>query len=202
MKWTERLDAAGGVLTPLTGVELERIAEAVKDTGIEVWAVALLHSYRNPVHEVQLKEKLHREGILSVSLSSELMPAIKLLLRAQTAVVNACLAPVMQAYLGAVWEKLPPQSAFRVMTSAGGLVGASLFAPKDSLLSGPAGGVVGAAAVARLSGITKMLTLDMGGTSTDVARYDGNYDYRYDLRVGDAHLQSPALAIETVAAEG
>jgi len=198
----ERLDAAGNVLLPLTEAELERVADEAKNSGIAVWAVALLHSYRNPAHERRLLEALRAGGIDFVSLSAELMPAIKLVPRAQTAIVNAYLSPVIHRYLDAVRSKLPAGSTLRVMTSAGGLVSAHFFAPKDSLLSGPAGGVVGAAAVARQSGVTQLLTLDMGGTSTDVARYDGAYDYRYDLRVGDAHLQSPALAVETVAAGG
>jgi 5-oxoprolinase (ATP-hydrolysing) len=155
-----------------------------------------------PAHEKAPRERLRAAGIAFVSLSAELMPAIKLVPRAQTAIVNAYLSPVINRYLDAVRGKMPAGSPLRVMTSTGGLVGADFFAPKDSLLSGPAGGVVGAAAVARQSGVTQILTLDMGGTSTDVARYDGAYDYRYDLRVGDAHLQTPALAVETVAAGG
>ncbi len=198
----ERLDAAGNVRVPLTEAELTRVTDQVQRSGIGVWAVACLHSYRNPLHEQRLGERLRAAGIAFVSLSAELMPAIKLVPRAQTAIVNAYLSPVINRYLDAVRSKMPAGSTLRVMTSAGGLVGAGFFAPKDSLLSGPAGGVVGAAAVARPSGITRMLTLDMGGTSTDVARYDGAYDYRYDLRVGDAHLQTPALAVETVAAGG
>jgi 5-oxoprolinase (ATP-hydrolysing) len=198
----ERLDAAGNVLLPLTEAELARVTDEVKDSGIAVWAVAFLHSFRNPAHEKCLREHLQSAGIPFVSLSAALMQAIKLVPRAQTAIVNAYLSPVINRYLDAVRGKMPAGSTLRVMTSAGGLVGADFFAPKDSLLSGPAGGVVGAAAVARQSGVTQILTLDMGGTSTDVARYDGAYDYRYDLRVGDAHLQSPALAVETVAAGG
>ncbi len=198
----ERLDAAGGVLLPLLEVELERVVGEVKRSGISVWAIAFLHSYLNPAHETVLRQRLHAAGISFISLSAELMPAIKLVPRAQTAIVNAYLSPVINRYLEAVREKLSAGSTLRVMTSAGGLVETVFFTPKDSLLSGPAGGVVGAAAVAHESGIPKILTLDMGGTSTDVARYDGAYDYRYDLRVGDAHLQSPALAVETVAAGG
>ncbi|MEL6654226.1 MAG: hydantoinase/oxoprolinase family protein, partial [Bacteroidota bacterium] len=120
---------------------------------------------------------------------------------AQTAVVNAYLAPIMEQYLQAVSNALPEDS-LRVMTSAGGLVVKSHFQAKDSLLSGPAGGIVGAAWAAKEAGITRILTLDMGGTSTDVARYDGSYHYRYQVKVGHAELLSPALAIETVAAGG
>lgn len=246
----ERLDAQGKVLIALNETEINRIAQQIKQSSLRVWAIALLHSYLNPVHEQLLRQRLQREGIAFVSCSSELAPTIKIQPRAETAVVNAYLSEVMENYLAAVQQKLPdnPSQAhsyplqvtaepplrgrprqslnhrraapsvtqsptrhpalshqkptLRVMTSAGGLVGARFFKPKDSLLSGPAGGVVGAASVAALSGITKLLTLDMGGTSTDVARYDGAFDYQFESKVGAAHLFSPSLAIETVAAGG
>ncbi len=152
----ERLDAAGNVLLPLSEAELDRVTEEVQRSGIAAWAVAFLHSYRNPAHEKRLGERLRAAGVAFVSLSAELMPAIKLVPRAQTAIVNAYLSPVINRYLDAVRGKLPAGSPLRVMTSAGGLVGADFFAPKDSLLSGPAGGVVGAAAVARQSGVTQL----------------------------------------------
>ena len=88
------------------------------------------------------------------------------------------------------------------MTSAGGIVGSDDFLPKDSLLSGPAGGVVGAALSAGLSGVCNIISFDMGGTSTDVSRYNGEYDYQYETKIGDAHLLTPSLSIETVAAGG
>ena len=213
----ERLDARGRVVTALTEAELERVVQRVRQSGLRVWAIALMHSYLDPHHERLLAERMRREGTL-VSCSSELAPSIKMLPRAETAVVNAYLSEVMEGYLRAVEAKLPVdqlsmindqlsgsllrEHPLRVMTSAGGLVDARLFHPKDNLLSGPAGGVVGAASVARQSGITHLLTLDMGGTSTDVARYDGEFDYRFESRVGDAHLFGPSLAIETVAAGG
>ena len=100
-----------------------------------------------------------------------------------------------------VAEKIRSQSIY-VMTSAGGLISSREFHPKDSLLSGPAGGVVGASAIARQSGIDQLISFDMGGTSTDVARYGGEYEYKFELEIGDAHIFSPALSIETVAAGG
>ncbi|MBC7921490.1 MAG: hydantoinase B/oxoprolinase family protein [Ferruginibacter sp.] len=212
----ERLDARGRIRMAITETELERIAQRVRQSGLKTWAIALMHSYLNPDHEHLLAERLRREGLTLISCSSALAPSIKILPRAETAVVNAYLSEVMERYLRAVEAKLPMgpppgpplreyplrELPLRVMTSAGGLVDARVFRPKDSLLSGPAGGVVGAAGVARQSGITHLLTLDMGGTSTDVARYDGEFDYRFESRVGDAHLFGPSLAIETVAAGG
>lgn len=197
----ERISAHGEILTPLSEEEIQTALFAFEASGCETLAIALMHSYLNPIHEQQLAAAFRKKGI-DVSLSSELAPSIKLLPRAQTSVVNAYLAPVIRNYRDAVNQSLSADSTLHIMTSAGGMVGESFFQPKDSLLSGPAGGVVGAAAVAKLSGIPNILTLDMGGTSSDVARYDGQYEYQFESRVGDAHLLSPSLAIETVAAGG
>jgi 5-oxoprolinase (ATP-hydrolysing) len=130
-----------------------------------------------------------------------LAPLIKLLPRAETAVVDAYLSPIFQGYLAGVGKALS-RGSLHVMTSAGGLVRAGSFRAKDSLLSGPAGGVVGAALAGRRSGFSRVIAFDMGGTSTDVARYDGDFEYLFEHRVGDAHLVAPALAVESVAAGG
>lgn len=189
---TERLAADGSVLVPLD-VKIEPLP------GIEAAAVALMHSYRNPAHEEAVGELLRGAGFRHVSLSSHLAPLIKLVPRAETAVVDAYLSPVLEDYLDRVGSVV---SHVHVMTSAGGLVRAGTFHAKDSLLSGPAGGVVGAALSGRRSGFSKIIAFDMGGTSTDVARYDGDFEYLFEHRVGDAHLVAPALAIESVAAGG
>jgi 5-oxoprolinase (ATP-hydrolysing) len=197
----ERMDAKGEVLEPLAPDFLDAIQTSGDWDGIDAFAVALLHSYRNPAHEQQLQSQLHQHTNLPVSVSAHLAPEIKLLPRAQTAVVNAYLTPVLHAYLQGVQSHLPA-GALQVMSSAGGLVGAAYFEPKDSLLSGPAGGVVGAAWAAERSGFSRILTFDMGGTSTDVARYAGQYEYQYEVEVGGAQLLSPSMAIHTVAAGG
>ncbi|MCB0581829.1 MAG: hydantoinase/oxoprolinase family protein, partial [Phaeodactylibacter sp.] len=198
----ERLGAGGEVIEPLTEEEIGRAVEAVRQSGCRSVAVALLHAYRNPVHERQLGEALRQAGIPFLSLSQQLTPSIKLLPRAQAALANAYLSPVIHDYLSHIRERLGEEQQLRIMTSAGGLAAAGLFHPKDSLLSGPAGGVVGAAAIAQLLGFGEVLTLDMGGTSTDAARYAGQHDYDYTTRVGDVSMLSPCLAIETVAAGG
>ncbi len=197
----ERLAADGSVLTPLDLGALEDRLRGLQARGIRVAAVALVHAYRNPVHEQQLSTRLRELGIEHVSCSSELAPRIKLLPRAQTTVVDAYLAPVLVNYLDRVHAALD-SGQLLVMTSAGGLLAAGGFRPKDGLLSGPAGGVAGAVAAGRRSGCTRSVTFDMGGTSTDVARFDGDFEYVYEHRVGDATLVAPALAIETVAAGG
>ncbi|MEM7010388.1 MAG: hydantoinase B/oxoprolinase family protein, partial [Verrucomicrobiota bacterium] len=190
----ERLDADGNILTPI------QIPPDLADLNLDVAAVALMHSYLNPEHELQLKDALHEAGFKHVSLSSGLAPLIKLLPRAETAVADAYLTPVMSAFLDRVQNAVGENVL--VMTSAGGLEGRDAFHPKDSLFSGPAGGVVGAAAAGRACGFDKLITFDMGGTSTDVARYDGDFAYQFQQRAGAATLLSPSLRIETVAAGG
>lgn len=223
----ERLAADGSVVEPLTTETLNGLRERARELrrgdikrddieggveggiegGIEGAAVALLHSYLQPEHERKVAAVLREAGFPWVVTSSELAPLIQILPRAETAVVEAYLAPVIHAYLSGVAEALPTAgrpaaSRIHVMTSAGGLVRADEFRAKDSLLSGPAGGVVGAARAGRRSGFERVISFDMGGTSTDVARFDGDYEYVFEHRVGDARLVAPALAIESVAAGG
>ncbi len=194
----ERLDAQGKIITLLTEEEISR---AIDQVTTEAVAVSFLHAYRNPVHEQMLANALRKKGLSYLSLSQELSPSIKLLPRTQTTLVNAYLDPVLTAYLSNIREVLAGANLL-VMTSAGGLNAANTFFPKDSLLSGPAGGVVGAGRIAVQLGIPKVLTLDMGGTSTDTARYDGRYDYQFTTHIDDIEMRSPSLAIETVAAGG
>ena len=194
-----RLAADGSVLRPLDEKAAGEAAARLAGRGFDSAAVALIHSHRNPEHERSLKEILARRGFRHVSCSSELAPFIRLLPRAETAVVNAYLAPVIHAYLARVRGGA---GRLHVMTSAGGLVAVGTVRPKDMLLSGPAGGVVGAAAAGRRAGFDRVIAFDMGGTSTDVARYDRDFEYAFEHEVGDAHLVAPALAIESVAAGG
>lgn len=197
----ERLDAAGDVLVPLDTRALATQVDHLRSAGLHRAAIALLHAYRNPVHEEALAAFLQKAGMETISVSSQLAPLIKILPRAQTAVVDAYLSPVVGGYLDRVASVLQGQD-LHVMTSAGGLVRRADYRTKDSLLSGPAGGVAGAVEAARRAGLDRVLSFDMGGTSTDVARYDGDFDYDFEHTVGDAHLVAPALAIETVAAGG
>ncbi len=197
----ERLAADGSVLVPLDLDPVASAARRLRDAGIAAAAVALMHSYRNPAHERQVGRLLGELGFEIVSLSAELAPLIKLLPRVQTAVVDAYLGPVVGGYLARVHEGIG-SARVHVMTSAGGLVQAASFRAKDSLLSGPAGGVVGAGEAGRRSGAGRVISFDMGGTSTDVARWDGDLEYVYEHTVGDARLAAPAVAVETVAAGG
>ena len=197
-----RLDAKGNEVEAISESEVEKIGrEALKKFPGATAAVALLHSHRNPAHERATEAALRRIGFTHVAVSSALAPSIKLLHRAQTAIVEAALAPIIGHFLENI-RKPTGQSGLWMMNSAGSILPAEGFAAKDALLSGPAGGVVGAATIARGLGWKKILTFDMGGTSTDVARVEESYPYQFEHQVGDARLVFPSIRIETVAAGG
>jgi 5-oxoprolinase (ATP-hydrolysing) len=197
----ERIESDGSILQPLSEKEFSKIIDKLKREKIDSVAIAFLNSYKNPSHELLLEAALLKSGFNFVSVSHRLSNQIKIVPRAETTVVNAYLSPIIKSYLSNIQQELL-KGNLKIMTSAGGLSEAENFYPKDSLLSGPAGGVVGAATVAQLSGVDKLITFDMGGTSTDVSLYDQRYDYRYESKVGQAKILSPSLAIETIAAGG
>ncbi|RRB07030.1 hydantoinase B/oxoprolinase family protein [Larkinella rosea] len=196
----ERMGADGQAVKSISAPTIGDLLGQIQATKPAVIAISLLNSYQNPAHEQQVAEAVRRAGF-PVTVSSEISSAIHYLPRTQTALVDAYLTPVLRTYLDNLTHQLGGNPV-RVMTSGGGLVKAELFRPKDSLLSGPAGGVIGAGQVARVLGVNRTLTLDMGGTSTDVARFDQRVDYQFKTRVGSFELQSPSLAVETVAAGG
>lgn len=197
----ERLDAQGKIKRKLNREALQQIIKTIKRKKLDSVAVALLHSYKNPAHEQRIYRELRKSKIHFVSLSHHLSPEIKIVPRAQTAVVNAYLHPVIHHYLSGIQKKLQSKQ-FQVMSSAGGLLPVETFQPKDSLLSGPAGGVLGAFAKGQQSGKSNIITFDMGGTSTDVSLCNNRVHYRYECRVGDFTMFSPTMAIETIAAGG
>ena len=198
---SERLDRNGAVLAP---IDFDGVREQLRTLPAEsskVAAVSLLHSHANSSHEENLAEFLRSEGFSTVVESAALHPFAKWLPRAESTVVEAYLTPILNQYLDDVSRGLD-RGILRVMTSAGGLVGRNDYRSVDSLLSGPAGGVVAAVAVAQRAGLSKIVALDMGGTSADVSRFDGDFDYRDRHEVGSASISAPALKIETVAAGG
>lgn len=192
----ERIDANGQVLRPL-----KKVKALIAQIECDSIAVALLNSYKNSEHEQQLKKALQESDKSFVSLSQEISPGIKILPRAQASLVNAYLAPLVSKYLDNIKACLK-NGHLQVMTSIGGLAEGNHFQPKDSLLSGPAGGVVGASIAAVAQNKKQVITLDMGGTSTDVARFNEQYDYRYITKIGGLEMSIPSIAIETVAAGG
>ena len=195
----ERITADGQPLVPLADDCIAGLVDKLRQLKPDAVAVSLLNAYRNPIHEQQLRNALTQSGFIHVICSTDISTSPQYVSRTQTTVVDAYLTPVMRAYINNVRQQLGDQNVVRIMTSAGSLVRADLFQPKDSLLSGPAGGVIGASAVSQDQPV---LTLDMGGTSTDVARIQHQPDYRYSTQIGPFDLQLPSLAIETVAAGG
>ena len=197
----ERLNKDGNVLQVLNIEGLEKIILEFKKEQIGSVAVAFMHSYKNPQHEIAIKKFLSEHGFQYISLSSELFPGIKFLERAQTATVNAYLSPIIEQYIRGIKPHFNTNS-LRIMSSAGGLSLADQYNAKDSLYSGPAGGVIGAVNKARMSGLYKVITFDMGGTSSDVAIYNKEFDYTFETEIDHIKISSPSLSISTVAAGG
>ncbi len=197
----ERLSADGSVLRPIDPAAVEAQLRAVRLAGTRTLAICLLHACVNDAHERAVAEIAHRVGFEHVSVSSSVAPVRRIVPRGDTTVVDAYLAPTIQAYVRELRRHLP-EARLRLMTSAGGLVTADAFSAKDSVLSGPAGGVVGCAAIAKDAGLRRVIGFDMGGTSTDVSRCDGPFEYQYEAEKAGVRIVAPMLAIETVAAGG
>ena len=198
---TGRLDTEGKELEALDEGQLRQFAEMAMKESCTVAAVSFLNSWTSGRHESRAGEILRACGFQTIQLSSEVRPLIKYLDRTETTLVEATLSPVMDAYLDRVEAALQGK-ALLVMTSAGGLVSRNRFHSVDSLVSGPAGGVLGAVAAGRQAGMDRIITLDMGGTSTDVSRWNQGQELRQQIQVGEARILTPAMPIETVAAGG
>ena len=196
----EKIDFEGKIIKNIDLSTFELTIQTLKNQGIESIAICLKNAYRNDLHE-KILQNLCLKYFKFVNISTELSQQIKFVNRAETTVVNAYLSPIISNYLQNITDKLPNQP-LQVMTSAGSLVRSDNFYPKDSLFSGPAGGVVGASIIAQQAKYQHFIAFDMGGTSTDVARFDGQFEYQFSQQIGNAHIFSPSLAIETVAAGG
>ena len=198
----ERMDANGTILSDLDEDLLRQQLSVLRENGIKSIAIALLNSYRNPIHEKQVERLAREVGFEEVSRSSQVSPTIKIVPRAETTVIDAYLTPVLRDYVARIRSDLNPGSTFKLMTSHGGLIDASLFSGKDSLLSGPAGGVVAYSRIAEEAGFDQSIGFDMGGTSTDVSRFGGEFERQSESVIAGLKIASPTLAIETVAAGG
>jgi 5-oxoprolinase (ATP-hydrolysing) len=197
----ERLDAFGAVLRSPNPAEVRKDLARLREEGLESLAICLLHAFANPAHE-ELVERIAREvGFVEVSTSSKLSPLIKIVSRGDTTVVDAYLNPVLRAYVDRLSRGLGT-GRLKLMTSAGGLVDAARFVGKDSILSGPAGGVIGFSRVAQRAGFERSIGFDMGGTSTDVSRFAGEYEREFEVQKAGVRIVAPMLAVETVAAGG
>ena len=199
----ERLAHDGSILEPLTAAEIARLLTLLEPSGVTSVAVCLLHSYANPQHEQQLTQALEQAGF-EVSASHRILPEYREYERWATTAVNAYVTPLMATYLAHLEGGLPHPATLRIMQSNGGSISArtAARAAVQTILSGPAAGVIGAQAVAAASGHTRIITFDMGGTSTDVALIDGQIAGTNDSLVGDLPVRLPVLDIHTVGAGG
>ncbi|MCG9886559.1 MAG: hydantoinase B/oxoprolinase family protein [Cyanobacteria bacterium] len=214
----ERIDAHGQVVRPLDADARAAIAAQLREAfraGIHSCAIALMHGYRYPDHETQIAAIARAIGFTQISVSHQVSPLIKFVSRGDTTAVDAYLSPILRRYVDRVVAELgagdhqDPQSGdladslpLFFMQSNGGLTPAARFQGKDSVLSGPAGGIVGAVQTCLAAGFDDLITFDMGGTSTDVARYGGEYERQFETEVAGVRLRTPMMAIHTVAAGG
>ena len=197
----ERLGAHGETVRALDLAAAEKSLRAAFDDGIRACAIVLMHGYRYPAHEARLAELARAIGFIQVSVSHEVSPLMKLVSRGDTTVVDAYLSPILRRYVAQVEADLPGVT-LQFMQSSGGLTDAHRFQGKDAILSGPAGGIVGAVEVSRLAGFDKIIGFDMGGTSTDVTHYAGEYERAFVTEVAGVRLRAPMMKIHTVAAGG
>ncbi|MEG4854098.1 hydantoinase B/oxoprolinase family protein [Microcoleus sp. B5-D4] len=220
----ERYSAQGEELTAVNPDFIPSLQQAY-DEGIRSCAIVFMHGYRYSEHEKQVAKIAKEIGFTQISVSHEVSPLMKLVSRGDTAVVDAYLSPILRRYVEQVTSQLsvgavppcppsssspcppsssspspPPQLMF--MQSNGGLVDAAQFQGKNSILSGPAGGIVGAVQTSKKAGFDKIITFDMGGTSTDVAHFNGEYEREFETEIAGVRLRSPVMAIHTVAAGG
>ncbi|HKU70011.1 MAG TPA: hydantoinase/oxoprolinase family protein, partial [Burkholderiales bacterium] len=197
----ERVTANGEVLQPLDEAAARReLADAYR-SGCRAAAIVLMHGYRHAAHEKRLAELAREAGFTQVSVSHETSPLMKLVSRGDTTVADAYLSPLLRRYVERVAADLPGVRLL-FMQSNGGLTSAQLFQGKDSILSGPAGGVVGVVRTAAAAGFDRIIGFDMGGTSTDVSHFHGSYERTFDTLVAGVRVRAPMMAIHTVAAGG
>ncbi|HTU64370.1 MAG TPA: hydantoinase B/oxoprolinase family protein [Steroidobacteraceae bacterium] len=197
----ERIGPTGEVVTPLDAAQAEAALRAAFDRGIRACAIVLMHGYRHTAHEQQLETLAARVGFTQISTSHRVSPLMKLVSRGDTTVADAYLSPVLRRYVDRVAAALPG-APLQFMQSSGGLSDAGAFHGKDAILSGPAGGIVGAARAAASAGFDRIIAFDMGGTSTDVGHFAGDYERALDVEISGVRLRTPILRIHTVAAGG
>jgi len=201
----ERVRADGTVERAPVLDSVRRDLEAAKADGIAAVAIVFMHAYRYPEHERQVAALAREMAFTQVSVSHEVSPLIKLVGRGDTTVVDAYLSPILRRYVAQVDKDLDARRSnarLMFMMSSGGLTAAELFQGKDAILSGPAGGVVGMAETGRQAGFDRLIGFDMGGTSTDVSHFDGEYERAFETEVAGVRMRAPMMLIHTVAAGG
>ncbi len=197
----ERVGAQGEVLQPLDEAQLKEELEAAFRRGLRSVAIVFMHGYRFTAHEQAARRIAAEAGFTQISTSHETSPMMKFVSRGDTTVVDAYLSPILRRYVEQVAGEMPGVKLF-FMQSSGGLTDAHAFQGKDAILSGPAGGIVGMARTAQLGGHDKVIGFDMGGTSTDVSHYAGEFEREFETQVAGVRMRAPMMSIHTVAAGG
>ena len=201
---SERLNEKGEVVTELNEEEVRNSLIKAKSDGINSVAIAFMHSYINPDHENKIEKIAKEENFNQISVSHKVSPLIKLVGRGDTTVVDAYLSPILRRYVNQVSEELQDTKSTQLMfmQSNGGLTDANLFQGKDALLSGPAGGVVSMTQTGKQAGFNKLIGFDMGGTSTDVCHFAGEFERSFETELAGVRIRAPMMQINTVAAGG
>ena len=201
---SERLDANGKIVKKLDENQVKIALKKAKNDGINSVAIAFMHSYINPDHENIIAKIAENENFDQISVSHKVSPLIKLVGRGDTTVVDAYLSPILRRYVNQVSDELEEDKSTKLMfmQSNGGLTDANLFQGKDALLSGPAGGVVSMVQTGKQAGYQKLIGFDMGGTSTDVCHFAGEYERSFETELAGVRIRAPMMQINTVAAGG
>ncbi|VVE49272.1 5-oxoprolinase [Pandoraea aquatica] len=197
----ERVGAHGDVVRELDVVTARSALEALYTKGIRAVAIVLMHGYRYQAHEKTLAAMARDIGFTQVSVSHEVSPLMKLVSRGDTTVVDAYLSPILRRYVEQVAKEMPGVN-LQFMQSSGGLTRADNFQGKDAILSGPAGGIVGMVRASSAAGFERVIGFDMGGTSTDVSHYNGEFERVFETQVAGVRMRAPMMSIHTVAAGG
>ncbi|HEY3784574.1 MAG TPA: hydantoinase B/oxoprolinase family protein [Steroidobacteraceae bacterium] len=201
----ERIDVTGAVLTPLDTQSLRAELQQARDQGLRAVAIVFLHGWQHPRHEQEAAVIARTLGFEEVSVSHELSPLVRYVARGDTTVLNAYLAPPLQLYASRLQNELQVldrSARLELMQSNGGLAAADSFHAVSSVLSGPAGGLIGMRWIGERLGMSSLIGFDMGGTSTDVSLLDGELPRRFEHTIGGVRLQSPMLDVHTIAAGG
>ncbi len=197
----ERMGAHGECVQALDEAHLRQALQASFDAGLRSVAVVFMHGYRYTAHELAAKRIAQQVGFTQISTSHETSPLMKFVSRGDTTVVDAYLSPILRRYVQQVATEMPGVKLF-FMQSSGGLADAQAFQGKDAILSGPAGGIVGMARTAALAAFDKVIGFDMGGTSTDVSHFAGEFEREFETQVAGVRMRAPMMSIHTVAAGG
>ena len=198
----ERMGARGEIIRPLEESSTENALKAAWMNGFRAVAIVLMHGYRYTDHEKRVAEIARAIGFTQVSVSHQVSPLMKIVSRGDTTVVDAYLSPILRRYVDQVAAELPTAARLFFMQSNGGLTDARYFHGKDSILSGPAGGIIGMVRTAEAAGFSKLIGFDMGGTSTDVSHYAGELEREFETQVAGVRMRAPMMAIHTIAAGG